>query len=1063
MKHTERGLLVPRTGAGACQPEIGRQRFGQPESVIKRASCRALQIRLLAILTFATVVLVSGPSHRALAQTMVPPSNGPCVVVGNTATCTGDVSAGVDADTPLTVLNVNNLTQNIAPTAGVDGIEFVVTTASQDITVNVDTGAFAISVQNAIGIDARLGTFANNLDGNVSVTSTGNITTTGSDGINADLFGNGNITIISTGDISDPTSQGIDASHEGGSGNTTILSTGNITSDGEGINAFNRNDGTIYVRSIGNIVSDGIGIDARTVNGDVTVLSTGNITTSSGREGIEADTTNGNITIVSVGNFVTPGDVSIEASITANGDIVINSTGNITALFDGANDGDEGIFASIGGNGSISITSTGNIITDGDADSDGILARVTGTGNLTVDSTGNITTTGADGIEASVSAGSTADVTVAGGTVSGGTGTSAGVNLSGGAGSTNILTINSSAGVTAKSAIAVQGAAGNDTVNNAGTITGAVSLGNGTNTIANMSGGSITGTISTGTGDDVFNNDGTFIGMANLGDGNNSVTNTSSESFIGALITGAGNDTVSNSGTFTGTFDLGGGTNVFNNSGGGVLNSGATLSVGAGNSLNNAGTLSPGGSGTVQTTALTGNLVQTGAGKFLVDVDPSAGTGDRFTASGTAGLAGTVQANVVNTARGNRSVTILTAAGGTTNSGVTLLSSPALQASLSFPNANDVVLSYSIDFSAGGLNRNQSALGAGLNSAVDNGTGGLAPLTDALLNNIFTFSDYQAALNQLSPEVYLGSETAALFSAEDFLENLFSCRQAGENHNALSEGPCLWARPEARFLDRDSDSQNIGFDETAGGISAGGQVAVAPNWFAGFAVGYEFGRLNTDSGAESDSNRYSAGASIKYQNGNLLVAAALSGGFSDYDTDRSINFGGFTGAARANHSIRHVAGQARIAYLFEHKTWFAKPLVDVNVTHVSRDSLTETGTASVILNIGSGDSTVFSVTPALELGGDFRLSDKTWLRPFGRVGLSYYPDSDSTLTASFVNAPSGTSAFNITSTFDDVFADLAAGATAIFDNGATLGLSYEGLLSSNTQQHGISLKGSIPF
>ena len=71
-----------------------------------------------------------------------------------------------------------------------------------------------------------------------------------------------------------------------------------------------------------------------------------------------------------------------------------------------------------------------------------------------------------------------------------------------------------------------------------------------------------------------------------------------------------GNNTVNNFGTVTGNVILGSGTNGFNNMAGGFFNTGATVNLGAGDTLTNTGTLSPGGAGVIQTTALTGNLVR---------------------------------------------------------------------------------------------------------------------------------------------------------------------------------------------------------------------------------------------------------------------------------------------------------------------------------------------------------------------------------------------------------------------------------------------------------------------
>jgi hypothetical protein len=115
---------------------------------------------------------------------------------------------------------------------------------------------------------------------------------------------------------------------------------------------------------------------------------------------------------------------------------------------------------------------------------------------------------------------------------------------------------------------------------------------------------------------------------------------------------------------------LGSGTNAFNNMVGGAFNSGATVNLGAGNTLTNAGTLSPGGTGVMQTTALTGNLAQTAAGTLVVDVNAANGASDRINVSGTANLAGGVPLQVSNLTFTPWQATVLSAAGGTTNNGL---------------------------------------------------------------------------------------------------------------------------------------------------------------------------------------------------------------------------------------------------------------------------------------------------------------------------------------------------------------------------------------------------------
>jgi hypothetical protein len=71
--------------------------------------------------------------------------------------------------TAVTTLDVNNLTQAIAPASGTAGISF---SSAGAVSINSNTGTFGITTSNANGIYAN-GSLA------VTVTSTGNITTTG--------------------------------------------------------------------------------------------------------------------------------------------------------------------------------------------------------------------------------------------------------------------------------------------------------------------------------------------------------------------------------------------------------------------------------------------------------------------------------------------------------------------------------------------------------------------------------------------------------------------------------------------------------------------------------------------------------------------------------------------------------------------------------------------------------------------------------------------------------------------------------------------------------------------
>ena len=132
---------------------------------------------------------------------------------------------------------------------------------------------------------------------------------------------------------------------------------------------------------------------------------------------------------------------------------------------------------------------------------------------------------------------------------------------------------------------------------------------------------------------------------------------------------------------------------------GSIANSALTVNAGGaiggigtiGNTTINGGTLSPGNS--IGTLTVQGNLVLTSAAAYLVEVSPT--NADRTNVTGTASLAGTVQAVFGPGAYIARTYTILSAAGGLGgtrfNSLITTSLPAGFAASLSYT-ATDVLL-----------------------------------------------------------------------------------------------------------------------------------------------------------------------------------------------------------------------------------------------------------------------------------------------------------------------------------------------------------------------------------
>ena len=998
---------------------------GNPRTTASHANVRSWRAHLATGVASAALLAYGARPLRAQVVPPAPPCNQISGIAGSIVTCSGNLSGGVslfNGGGPFEVLNVQSLTANIAPAAGVTGIEF---SSNGSVTVNAP---FSITTTDADGI------FASSNAGTVTITSTADITTfgSGSTGIQGSAQ-DALLTITSSGRIVTSGNNAFGIAAGTVYGPVTVNSTGDITTSGTfsaGINVGSigqpgTTEGAITINSSGTITTPGIsaiGINASSVYGPITINSSDNIAVSGAASiGINAQT-QGNVFITSSGNITAGPDSSVAIlALSQSANVTITATGDIaTARQTGI-----GIYARAAQ--TASVFASGNISTSGD-NAPGIAASgYTGTG---VVATGRITTTGADsaGISAygagAVQILSTGRITTTGDASDG----ISAVSING------AVQILSTGDVTAtgvdSSAIRAFGYTGN-LVTNTGTLVGGLCACSG-------------------------------VGVYMVSNGDNTLINSGSISALSGMAIYAaamgGTNTVQNFGTITGDVVLLG-PSVFNNHPGALFNSGAFVQAGL---VTNEGTIAPGGQGVIEQTLLGDQFVQTRTGTFAVDINGP--TSDQIVVADTAQLAGVVAVNVTSLppiAAGP--YIILTAANGVTDNGLGLLASPALHATLLFPDPNTVELGIAVDFNATGLNRNEAALGGHLNAAFLAGSGGLTPLLLGLLNTV-GLNDYKAALDQLLPEIYQDGQIAALYANLAFANALLSCRVNGpDTASVVREGQCLWAGATARFLDSASTFQQIGFSESAGLFAAGAQVALDDVWRLGFAAGYQTSSVHTATGASSEGEQAHVGAALKYNSGPLLLAGALTAGRAWNDTKRPMAFGGFTGVAKGDQLIDVFSGTMRAAYVFGTPSLYLKPMIDAGATRILPDDLQESGGNGAALIVQGSAQTVFTVTPALEVGTEWWLSNGTLVRTFVRGGVTWYGGADLSLAASFAAAPDGVAPFSVLTLMDDVMGVFGAGLDIIDKQDSTLRITYDGQFGQTKQIHGVGIKGGVKF
>lgn len=903
----------------------------------------------------------------------------------------------------------------------------------------------------------------------------------------------------------------------------TVINSGDLTSSGDGKVG-------IYARSgVGEFQFASVGVrdEFAFPGGPVSVQNSGNIRMEGwANSGIYALSVGGGVTIGNTGDIDIAGDSGTALrALAIENRITINNTGDLRIVGAGA----DGISADMRLPGRVTITNDGAINITGDQgtgirttnadageDASGAETRITGIGAITItgeDATGidamsrvggtllvdyagqiSVSGTHALGIVASTEEGASvavkaiANVSASGpsaiGILLGGIGEAPGPNPDGSFTPANNgrLSVEVGAGVT------IQGGStgtGDYALERLGA--GVAFLGGAENSLVNR------GTITSASGLAVvafegfqrFEDDEGGSVVASLRAGPLSVLNTGL--ILGDIVTGSGNDTVVNQGlgVITGNIDLGGGANSLLNRDDAVINSLDRIALGSGNTFTNSGVLNPGGLGTIQSTTIIGNFVQTAGGRLLVDIRETGRTSDFLSITGTASLGGTVVPNFlaapVELASEYR---IISAAGGATSTGIA--ADPSRQVGdtvgydfgLAFRGGTDVYLTAEkraelaalasnaagASGASGSQGENLGAVGGAMTTIEKTGGSGMGALITALRlsPNLETMAE---TMNRLIPQNQGAQTSNTSSSGTSFGNAMLSCTER-EGPNAYTrEGQCYWAKVTARRLDRDATSRGPGVDETATEISGGVQVKLWDQLRLGLALGWEDLQSSTFDQTQrlgkGEGGRFQAGVVVKNQWGPINAYLNVAGSWANYDLDRYVGLPGIGNLAEADQDVTSLVTRLRLSYLMDAGPWYVKPLVDIAATHIRLGGYTETGAGVANLAVAGTRDWIFSVTPAIEAGFQIGSADGTIFRPYARAGVTLLDTDEVAVSTSFAAAPGVP--FTIKGRVEDVYGDVEAGVHVLTTQGINMRLNYEGRFGEDSRQHAGSLKLSAPW
>lgn len=504
---------------------------------------------------------------------------------------------------------------------------------------------------------------------------------------------------------------------------------------------------------------------------------------------------------------------------------------------------------------------------------------------------------------------------------------------------------------------------------------------------------------------------------------------------------------------------------VLNNETTGVINTGEAFLV---DSHVNKGTLNIGGSGKILTTGHRGEFSHLETARLLLDLDARRNVADGVEVSGAADLAGKAVVKIVDMGlpKARDSVTIVKAGGGLSDRSATSFSvEPSMVANyvLEFANPDQVDLSYEIDFAnpqiLAASNENQRGVTGEIQRLFGQGA---LDATFAGLTAISNSSSYATAMDSLGAESYADGQLAALYSSMLFNDSLMSCAERAGDYRFVRQGQCGWVRLQARQLEQNGGRDHIGFKQNSFQYAGGGQVHVGNGWHVGGALSYEDSdlELNDDLGT-ADGWQLQGGIVAKKQIDATTIAGALSVGRAEFDMERNV-FGGAT--ARGDARLWVASAQMRAAHAFEHGNWYVKPFADLGVDHIAMDEFDEKGPGSVNLHVDDQNDTYVYVQPAVEIGGEVDLGGKTLVRPKLTLGITQFlTDAAPSATARFRDSPSNIGHFDSKSELDRTSFDVGLSADVISGRGWVVSIGGNGRFSDNTESYGGHLRLSIPF
>ena len=196
--------------------------------------------------------------------------------------------------------------------------------------------------------------------------------------------------------------------------------------------------------------------------------------------------------------------------------------------------------------------------------------------------------------------------------------------------------------------------------------------------------------------------------------------------------------------------------------------------------------------------------------------------------------------------------------------------------------------------------------------------------------------------------------------------------------------------------------------------------------------------------------------------GNWTALGSLDGGLANVTSRRSIALPGLGATALGEQHVTFGSVRGQVAYTQPMGIIYVKPMLDVAATYTNLDGYHERGAGALDLIVAGADTWIYSATPAVEVGAQYRTVGGGLIRPYLRAGVSFLSDPTTVTSAAFEGAP-GANPMQINGKADKTYAEVGAGLVMFPRSGVSMKLNYDGRFSESTESHSGSAKVGINF